>query len=180
MHTCTRKLGFKAYKTGVISIALFMLLNLCSSAQAQVVESQVFGAWSVSCGPQNCAMTQVVAKDAAATQVMLGVSISYAFDAKLGTLLVRVPGNINMDAGIGIKVDDNAAIQVPFSQCNTSTCQSAIGIDEILLKELSNGKVAKFAYATKKQQQFVLPISLSKFSEAYGALTAKQALLNEK
>lgn len=163
-----------------ITLSSLLLVQVFIFADAQQVNTQIFGSWSVSCGIQNCAMTQVVAKDEAATQVMLGVSINYAFDAKLGTLIVRVPGNINKAAGLGIKVDSNKPLQLPFSQCNTTTCQSIIKIDQTLLKEFSKGTVAKFAYATKKQQQFVLPISLEKFSEAYAELKVQQAKLDQK
>jgi invasion protein IalB len=153
---------------GVLFSVLFV-----GSTHAQTVKSETFGSWSVSCGPQNCAMTQLVAKDEAAKQVMLGVSINYAFASELGALMVRLPANINKASGLGIKVDAHPAIQLPISQCNSAACQSIIKIDQKLLSEFSTGTVAKFAYATQGQQM-ILPISLSQFKQAYDSLSTEQ------
>lgn len=166
-------LGIVTILSSIMFSGLFIGLS-----HAQTVKSETFGSWSVSCGPQNCAMTQLVAKDEAAKQVMLGVSINYAFASELGALMVRLPANINKASGLGIKVDAHPAIQLPISQCTSAACQSMIKIDQKLLTEFSTGTVAKFAYAINTQQ-FILPISLTEFERAYHSLTNEQMRLNQ-
>ena len=163
----------------LITIAVSILV-IAPIAQAKIINNKTFGSWSVTCGQQNCAMTQLVTKDEAAEQVMLGVSINFAFKSKLGSMMVRLPAGINTKGGLGIKVDDNSAIQLPISQCNAKACQSVVAIDKTLLDEFSNGSVAKFAYATQKQQQVILPISLASFRAAYDHLVRQQAARQAK
>ena len=170
----------KIFSPGLFSVLLGVLFCglVNGTSHAQTIKSETFGSWSVSCGPQNCVMTQLVAKDEAAKQVMLGVSINYAFASEYGVLMVRLPANINKKSGLGIKVDDHPAIQLPISQCTPAACQSIIKIDQKLLKEFSSGTVAKFAYATKGQQM-ILPISLSQFKQAYASLSAEHLRRNK-
>jgi invasion protein IalB len=163
----------------LVIIALGMLA-ITPLAQAKIVSNKTFGSWSVTCGQQNCAMTQLVTADEAAKQVMLGVSVNFAFKSKLGSMMVRLPANINMKGGLGIKVDDNSPIQLPISQCNAKACQSVVAIDQTLLDEFSEGTVAKFAYARQNQHQLILPISLTSFRQAYDYLVLQQAARQPK
>jgi invasion protein IalB len=119
-------------------------------------------------------MTQLVAKDAAGSQVMLGLSINFAFKSDLGVMIVRLPIALNQKEGLGIKVDDNKPIRLPISNCNEVACQTIVRIDEALLAEFSNGKVAKYAYALKDGKQMILPISLGQFALAYADLRAQE------
>jgi invasion protein IalB len=133
----------------------------------------VFGSWSVSCGVQNCAMTQMVAKDASGKEVMLGVSINFALKSDFGIMIVRLPKVVNKEAGLGIKVDEKKAIRLPISECNNTACQTIIKIDQAMIDEFSSGKVAKYAYALRNNRQMILPISLDQFAAAYGELHAR-------
>jgi len=158
--------------------ALFLLLLSVSNVFAETSLKNTFGSWSIMCGEKNCAMTQLVTKDKAGKKVLLGVSINYAFNSEFGSLMVRLPANINQEAGLGIKIDGQKPIRVPISQCTLSACQSVIRIDDILLNELTQGKTALFAFASRSKKQLTLPVSLAKFSEAYAELKSQQTALS--
>ena len=49
----------------LITIAVSILV-IAPIAQAKIINNKTFGSWSVTCGQQNCAMTQLVTKDEAA------------------------------------------------------------------------------------------------------------------
>lgn len=163
---------FNAYKVNKVKI-LVLLVGLFAALlgfNSQANYNGVFGSWSVSCGTQNCAMTQMVAKDAAGKEVMLGVSINFAFKSDFGIMIVRLPKIADKEAGLGIKVDENKAIRLPISSCSDIACQTIIKIDQALIDEFSSGKVAKYAYALNNKKQMILPISLDQFAAAYDEL----------
>ncbi len=162
----------------ILGFCFTLLLCVVNNAHALSDVKGEFGSWSVICGQQNCSMTQLVTKDKEAKQVLLGVSINYAFNSDLGTLVVRLPANISKESGLGIKIDKRKPIQVAISQCNLSACQSVIRIDDILLKEFTDGNIALFAFATRSKKQMTLPISLSSFEQAYNELKVHQQLMN--
>ena len=47
-------------------------------------------------------------------------------------------------------------------------------MDEILLQQMKNGKMAKIAFALQEKKQLTLPVSLQSFSEAYEALVSRK------
>ncbi len=151
---------------------LLILLSVLSfSVLASSTTTVKFDAWSLICGEQgNCSMSQLIAKDKAATQILMGVNINYSVSEKFPVLMLRLPAQVNQTSGVGIKIDDNKSIQVPISQCNERACQSIIKIDNTLLNEMKNGKVGMIAFALKSKRQLTLPLSLEGFSEAFEAL----------
>ncbi|MEO9508064.1 MAG: invasion associated locus B family protein, partial [Nonlabens ulvanivorans] len=123
------------------------------------------------CGEQgNCSMSQLIAKDKAATQILMGVNINYSVSEKFPVLMLRLPAKVNKASGVGIKIDNNKPIQVPISQCNEHACQSIIKIDTTMINEMQDGKVGMVAFALKSKKQLTLPISFDGFSDAFNAL----------
>jgi invasion protein IalB len=141
----------------------------CSSLVS--ASGTVFGQWSLSCGNQGrCLLSQLVAKDPEGKNVVLGASITHLGKNNVPVLILRVPGSAYEAGGVGIKVDDNQAVQIRYSTCDKSKCESVIKMDQTLLSEFEGGKQAVIAYALTKQHQMTLPLSLSGFDEAYKAL----------
>lgn len=154
-----------------------LLILSCLSLQvfAQPAETIKFQSWSLLCGDQgNCSLSQLVAKDKSATQILMGVNVNYSVSNLFPVLMLRLPAKINQSSGVGIKIDDNKPIQVAITQCNVNTCQSIIKIDDMLLEEMKKGKVGKIAFSLTSKKQLTLPISFQGFTKAFEALKEKR------
>lgn len=168
-------------KNGVKMKYLLIVTGLLLSQYALAIETEKFQSWSMICGEKgNCSLSQLVTKDKEAKKIILGINVNYAMSKEFPVLMLRFPPQINKDSGIGIKIDDNAAIQLPISECNAKACQSVIKMDDVLMREMKNGKFGQVAFALKNNKQLTLPISLNGFNEAFIALNKKNAQLISK
>ena len=156
---------------------LAILLSLLLPVFGFSAETTSFKSWNLLCGEHgNCSLSQVVAMDKAATQILMGVNVNYSASNLFPVLMLRLPAKIHKQGGVGIKIDDNKAIQVPITQCNAKACQSMIKIDDVLLKEMKNGKVGMIAFALESKKQLTLPISLEGFEAGFKTLKSKRVL----
>lgn len=155
---------------------LLVILSLLSlPVFAFSLKTTQFQSWSLICGEKgNCSLSQLITKDKAATQILMGVNINYSVSNLFPVLMLRLPAKVNQASGVGIRIDNNKSIQVPITQCTEKACQSVIKIDDTLLNELKSGKAGMVAFALKSKKQLTLPISLEGFSEAFLALESKR------
>lgn len=157
-----------------LKFSIFIILYAVS-ALSHGQNKQIFGAWSLLCGEQgNCSVSQIVAIDPQGEKVLLGANVNFSISDNFPVLMLRMPPNLHKSSGVGIKIDDNEAIQVALSQCTSVACQSVIKIDAKLFAEMRSGKLAKVAFALEKSKQLTLPLSLDGFANAF------QALLNTR
>ena len=84
-----------------------------------------------------CTLSQLVAKDKEAKKVLLGVNVDYSYSQDFPVLKIKLPKNTLTKNGVGVKIDDFASIQVPFSGCDEKSCQSIVKIDNELLKQIA-------------------------------------------
>lgn len=152
--------------------ALFLSLSMFV---ANATTTTNFNAWSMICGQQgNCSLSQLVATDPEAKKIIMGVNVNFSMSNDFPVLMLRLPPSIDKNSGVGIKIDDNKALQLPISQCNKKACQSVIKMDEALLNEMRQGNVAKVAILLKSKKQLTMPVSMQGFKEAYSALLEHQ------
>lgn len=145
--------------------------SLLLSTTTLAVTTEDFGSWSLLCNEQStCTLSQVVAKDKDASQIIMGVNVDYSYSPDFPVLKIKLPSNTMVDNGVGIKIDDNKAIQVPFSGCDELTCQSIVKIDSTMLDELQNGHSMLVAYQKSASFQMTLPVSLDGFADAFPKL----------
>ena len=109
-------------------------------------------------------------QDKEAKKVLLGVNVDYSYSQDFPVLKIKLPKNTLTKNGVGVKIDDFASIQVPFSGCDEKSCQSIVKIDNELLKQMHNGQTMLIAFQKSENQQVTLPISLTGFEEAYAQL----------
>jgi invasion protein IalB len=154
-------------------VLTFFIFFFAVSGLARAQSKETFGSWSLLCGDQgNCSVSQLVAMDPEGKKVLLGANINFSMSNSFPVLMLRMPPNLNKTSGVGIKIDDNKAIQVALSQCTSVACQSVIKIDKTLFAEMRDGNLAKIAFALEKGKQLTLPLSLNGFADAYAALLA--------
>jgi len=156
-------------------VALAFLCIIAAPAGAETKQLQKFGAWSVECKPRvtnmenPCVASQIVAADAAAKQVILGVMVALTPDEILPHIIFRFSPGADIKAGAGVKIDQQEAFRVPIAQCDTHICEVRSLMPEALLSQMRSGKLLQFAYFLEKQQM-TTPVSLNGFDQAFVAL----------
>ena len=117
------------------------------------VTTSDFGSWSLLCNDSSvCTLSQLVAKDKEAKKVLLGVNVDYSYSQDFPVLKIKLPKNTLTKNGVGVKLDDFASIQVPFSGCDEKSCQSIVKIDNELLKQMHNGQTMLIAFQKSENQ----------------------------
>ncbi|WP_334020397.1 invasion associated locus B family protein [Alteromonas sp. S015] len=150
---------------------LVIFSSILASFSSWAVTTSDFGSWSLLCNDSSiCTLSQLVAKDKEATKVLLGVNVDYSYSQDFPVLKIKLPKNTLTKNGVGVKIDEFAPLQVPFSGCDEKTCQSIIKIDSELLAQMHNGETMLVAFQKSESQQVTLPISLAGFDEAYAKL----------
>ncbi|AXT39929.1 invasion associated locus B family protein [Alteromonas sp. BL110] len=153
---------------------LVLVSLILASFSSWAVTTSNYESWSLLCNDSSvCTLSQLVAKDKKATKVLLGVNVDYSYSKNFPVLIIKLPKNTLTKNGVGVKIDDFAPLQVPFSGCDEKTCQSIIKIDSELLDQMNNGRTMLVAFQKSENQQVTLPISLAGFDEAYKQLTSR-------
>ncbi|APD94521.1 invasion protein [Alteromonas mediterranea] len=153
---------------------LVIVSSILVSFSSWAVTANNFGSWSLLCNDSSvCTLSQVVAKDKKATKVLLGVNVDYSYSKSFPVLIIKLPQNTITKNGVGVKIDEFAPLQVPFSGCDEKACQSIIKIDSQLLEQMHNGETMLIAFQKSESQQVTLPVSLAGFDEAYAQLTSR-------
>ncbi|TKB02381.1 invasion associated locus B family protein [Alteromonas portus] len=153
---------------------LLIISAIFAPFSSWAVTTSDFGSWSLLCNESSaCTLSQLVAKDKKATKVLLGVNVDYSHSKDFPVLILKLPKNTLTKNGVGVKIDNFAPLQLPFSGCDENTCQSIIKIDSELLEQMNNGKTMLVAFQKSESQQVTLPISLAGFDEAYVQLNSK-------
>lgn len=153
---------------------LVIVSSILASFSSWAVTTSDFGSWSLLCNDSSvCTLSQLVAKDEKATKVLLGVNVDYSYSKDFPVLKIKLPKNTLTKNGVGVKIDNFAPLQVPFSGCDEKACQSIIKIDSQLLEQLHNGETMLVAYQKSESQQVTLPVSLAGFGVAYAQLNQK-------
>lgn len=153
---------------------LVLVSSILASFSSWAVTTSNYESWSLLCNDSSvCTLSQLVAKDKKATKVLLGVNVDYSYSKNFPVLIIKLPKNTLTKNGVGVKIDDFAPLQVPFSGCDGKTCQSIIKIDSELLDQMNNGRTMLVAFQKSENQQVTLPISLAGFDEAYKQLTSR-------
>jgi len=156
-------------------VALAFLCAMPAPANAEANPPQRFGAWSVECKPRvtngenPCVASQIVAADAAAKQVVLGVMVAPTPGETLPHIIFRFSPGANIKAGAGVKIDQQEAFRIPITQCDTHICEVRSLMPEALLSQMRSGKLLLFAYFLEKQQM-TTPVPLDGFDAAFAAL----------
>jgi invasion protein IalB len=146
---------------------------LVSPRPGSTVKAQ-FGDWKHECskppGSKNelCAITQDVSDESNSD---IGVSVHIQKLAG-GESILRViaPLGVLLTHNLAVKVDGDYLGEAPFLRCYVLGCQAQIEIDEKLRGRLTSGKTMLLVIHRTTEQGVGIPISLSGFQQAFGAL----------
>ena len=137
----------------IIALLIFFVLLYgdTSAAMAQNAVKEKFGAWEYRCetvpGEQpgeQCLLAQTVhAEDRANSSI--GVIILRPKGAKDGIFRVVAPLSVFLINGVSLKIDQTDIGRNAFFRCFPTGCLSDATLDDKLLEQLKNGKIATLA-----------------------------------
>ncbi len=166
--------GFPRRLAAGIFIAMLTSL-FAGAAWGQAPVRTKFDAWELRCETpagetaEQCAITQTVkAEDAA--NVNLGVMIAKPKDAKNGVLRVIAPMSVFLLNGVSLKVDQTDIGRAAFFRCAPSGCLADMMIDDKLIEQLKNGKIATLVIYLTPYEGIRHLFMLKGFKEAYEKL----------
>jgi invasion protein IalB len=127
----------------LFAIALFSPL----ACRAEEAPKGKIGAWEIRCqsssGAQaeQCGLTQTVRSEDKAG-VNLAVIIVQAPGARTAVMRVIAPLAVYLVNGVSVKIDQTDIGKLPFFRCSPAGCITEAPLDEKLLDQLRNGKIA--------------------------------------
>ncbi|MDG1122579.1 MAG: invasion associated locus B family protein [Glaciecola sp.] len=185
MSICNQ-LQFYANRLFIFSLPFLLLIALLLGAALNVThaastETSVYGAWTVQCQPENgnptpaCVATQLVSKGNDARQVVIGVTVGYEAQHSMPHIIFRVSPGANTHKGAAVKIDQQAHVSIPITNCDKQICEVRSFIPNVLLEQMQQGKMLQFAFFIKNQQ-ITYPVSLEGFSQTYQLLVSNHTL----
>ena len=86
-------------------------------------------------------------------------------------ITLSVPLGMFLPAGVALKVDEEERFDVPFKICTAKGCDAGNPLDEVLLKSMKSGLVARIAFLDGiTRRQITVPVSLKGFAAAFRTL----------
>ena len=167
----------QSHYNGVFMLASLMLLVSVSAATAATEEPFRYGAWTVNCQSATsntapvCVATQLVTKGNDAQHVVIGVTVGYEAQHALPHIIFRVSPGANTHKGAAVKIDQQAHVSIPISDCDQQICEVRSFIPKSLLEQMQQGRLLQFAFFIKNQQ-ITYPVSLDGFAQTYKILAS--------
>jgi invasion protein IalB len=145
------------------------------AALAQGVVKSKYGDWEIRCetpagaAAEQCALVQsVVAEDK--NNVNLVVIVLKTSDGKSRLLRVVAPLGVLLPNGLGLKIDQTDIGRAGFVKCLPTGCVAEVMMDDKLVDQLKNGKMATFIIHQVPEEGIGLPLTLQGFKEGFAKL----------
>jgi invasion protein IalB len=163
----------KTLASGIFVAILFS--SFAGAAWGQAAIKTKFEAWEFRCetpageASEQCALTQTVkAEDAA--NVNLGVMIIKPKGTKNGVFRIIAPLSVFLLNGVSLRIDQTDIGRADFFRCFTSGCLAEVIIDDKLIEQLKNGKIAILVIYLTPYEGIRHLLMLKGFSEGYEKL----------
>lgn len=147
---------------------------VCAAWSKEPVNTR-FGAWELHCETpadaksEQCVLTQTVnAEDK--PNVNLGVMILKPRDAKTGILRIVAPLSVFLLNGVSLKIDQADIGRTAFFRCFPTSCLADAPIDDKLVEQLENGKIATLVIYLTPFEGIRHQAKLEGFKEGYAKL----------
>lgn len=165
----------RRFTLAALGLASVALAGLASPALAQGEVKASHGDWQIRCDTppgsrgEQCALIQnVTAEDR--NDVGLSVIVLKTADKKARILRVLAPLGVLLPSGLGLKVDNADVGRAGFVRCLDNGCIAEVILEDGLLKQLRDGKLATFIIFRTPEEGIGIPISLTGFGPGFDAL----------
>lgn len=148
--------------------------NAAPSANQQTLSLATSG-WQTRCSAKDrkTALECVVEASAVLSnngQRLTDFSIRVPEPKAAPVLLLRVPLEVSLAAGVNVKVDEGKVFSYPLQSCNNHGCFIGNKLDQDLLKALIKGSNVVIAFKDTAQNDIRLSLPLNGFGDAFAAV----------
>lgn len=145
--------------------------SIAGPAAAQVQAGQAFGDWTTNCQPipdgELCFIEQVVSNEAS----NIFTEVAVAPGAEGGPqLLIRVPLGVLLAEGLGLQIDENEPVGIPYQICTPQGCQILVPLTDDGINRMKAGSTLQVMFVVPGGEVASAPISLSGFTAGFDAL----------
>lgn len=141
---------------------------------AAAAQPQTFGSWVRACERSGrteiCSLRQLVAPKENPKQPIMAVAIGRLTPDRKMAMVIKLPTQINREAGIGFRIDGGEVMAIPVQGCDAGSCTVAITLDDTLLKQLRAGNEALVAFRGQQGQVAPMPVSLAGLTRGLASL----------
>lgn len=126
--------------------------------------------WIVNCASNGAAVNCVTSQRLflqKSRQLLLGITVRVPEKSKTGVMMVQLPHNLHLPAGISLKVDEGSDVKQTIQTCNVQGCFSGMKIDSSLLKGMQTGKTIFITFKNQNKKDVKIGVPLKGFAEAY-------------
>lgn len=133
------------------------MIAFATASGAEESSKGKVGAWDIRCQsatsaqPEQCVLAQTVRSEDKA-----GVNLAMVVlrPAGTGTTAMRIiaPPGVFLINGVGMKIDQTDIGRLPFFRCSPAGCIADAPIDDKLLEQLRNGKIATLVIYLEPQE----------------------------
>lgn len=161
----------------IVHVVLSMAIatSLSDLASAQESARARFGAWDFRCdapvgaSTEQCVLAQTVTSEDS-RNVNLGVIVVKPPELNTAVLRVVAPIGVYLIKGVALKIDQTDIGQVPYFRCSPVRCVSDIPIDNKLLEQMKDGKIATLVIYLEPFSGVRHQVMLEGFKEGYEKL----------
>lgn len=164
-----------ALLAGLTLLLILIPLQAPAAGSGEGVTAEDYGAWSLICSPkpaERCILSQMVATDPQGRQVVLGATV--VLEGNTPRLDLRFSPQAVAEAGLGIKIGDQAEYRLAMSDCSAQTCLASGWLEPPLLSQLQQAPGAQVAYMMPGGRQMLVPLSLQGFQAGLDALRQRR------
>lgn len=154
-----------------ISIAAILSLAVLIPNAYAVKDGQKFKDWEGLCekfdGKNFCGISQTIFD--ADKKPVVNIFIRKVKGQKHPLAFIKVPLGVNLQAGLGLAVDQKEIAQVPYTVCDPAGCNAIIPLKQDLLSKIKAGKQLQIGLLLVNKE-VILGASLSGVTNALNAL----------
>jgi len=103
-------------------------------------------------------------------QMLANVSVRVPPSGGQPVMMIHVPVGLFLPAGINVRVDEQAPLQLAIQTCDLQGCYAGSPISPDMLKAMKAGKQLGVGFQNLSKQAITVPLTLTQFAEAYRAI----------
>jgi invasion protein IalB len=169
-----------AHRRPFIALVAFLFCAAPVAAQEVQTEAPAKGdtaaqqqSWATQCvgvsrsSPLNCTMEQrVILRDTGRLVARISIQIG-AGESRQPGLLLHVPLNLSVGAGITLQIDETEPLKFPIQTCDSNGCYAGSPLQDELIAGLKRGKALKMGFQGLDQKPVAIPFVLAGFTNSF-------------
>ena len=152
-----------------------LLLALCTTARAQVVDGQQFRDWTARCetlpdgSKAPCYLVQIVLLKED-NQPLLHMAVRNQSAGEEPAAFISLPLGVSLPGGLSLMIDESQPLRLRYERCDRNGCHAPLPLDADLVNRLKGGRWARVSFFDTTRREVSVPVSLLGFTAAFDSL----------